>query len=332
MYIATIDTGTTNTRVKLWQEGKVLTSSHVEVGVRDTGITGSKDKLKKGVRDAIDIALNKANITHHDIELYLASGMITSNVGLFEVPHVFAPAGVAELAKQMVSATIQEVVDQPIWFVPGVKNDIQEITVENCEAMDIMRGEEVETLGLLDHLNLSGPALLVLPGSHSKFVRVDRNSRISGCVTTLAGELLSVLTTDTILASSLEKSFAQKLDPEMVLRGSEYARKFGLTRTCFTVRILDQFTDSSLNGRANFLAGAIITTDLLAVQNSSAMGDCRELPVIIGGSNIMAEIFETLLNQDDYFQGDLITVDSDIMKDKAGYGAILVARSRGLCA
>ena len=242
-----------------------------------------------------------------------------------------APAGVAELAEQMVSATIQGVVDQPIWFIPGVKNNIREITVENCEAMDIMRGEEVETIGILDHLNLSGPALLVLPGSHTKFVRVDQNSRISGCVTTLAGELLSVLTTDTILSSSLEKSFARTPDPEMALRGAEYARKFGLTRTCFTVRILDQFTDSSLNGKANFLAGAIVSTDLSAVKSSSAMGDCRELPVIIGGSNIMAAIFETLLHQDDYFHGDLITVDSDIMKDKAGYGAILAARSRGLC-
>lgn len=332
MYIATIDTGTTNTRVKLWQEGKVLASSHVGVGVRDTGITGSKDKLKNGVREAIDLALKEANSTHHDIELYLASGMITSNVGLFEVPHVFAPSGVAELAEQMVSATIQEVVNQPIWFIPGVKNNLQEITVENCEAMDIMRGEEVETFGILDHLKLSGPSLLVLPGSHSKFVRVDRNSRISGCVTTLAGELLSVLTRDTILASSLEKSFAQALDSEMVIQGADYARKFGLTRTCFTIRILDQFTDSSLNGKANFLAGAIATTDLLAVKNSSAMGDCRELPVIIGGSNIMAGIFETLLHQDDYFHGDLITVDSNVMKEKAGFGAIMIARSRGLCA
>jgi len=331
MYIATIDTGTTNSRVKIWYDGKVLTSSHVEVGVRDTGITGSKDKLKKGVRDAIDLALNKANMTCDDIGLFLASGMITSNVGLFEVPHVFAPAGVAELAEHMVSAVIQEVVDQPIWFVPGVKNNINHVTIENCEAMDIMRGEEVETLGLLDHLNLSGPALLVLPGSHSKFVRVDRNSRISGCLTTLAGELLSVLTTDTILSSSLEKSFAQTLDPEMVLSGAEYVRKNGLTRTCFTVRILDQFTDSSLNGKANFLTGAILANDLSAVMSSSAMGDCRKLPVIIGGSNIMAGIFEILLRHDDYFQGDIITVDSDIMKDKAGYGAILAAQSRGLC-
>lgn len=331
MYIATIDTGTTNTRVKLWQDGGVITSSHVGVGVRDTGITGSKDKLKKGVKDAIDLVLEQANITHHDIGLFLASGMITSNVGVFEVPHVYAPAGVGELADKMVNATLPEIVGQPIWFVPGVKNNIKEITVENCEAMDIMRGEEVETIGILDHLNISGPVLLVLPGSHSKFVRVDRNNRISGCMTTLAGELLSVLTTETILASSLGKSFSETLNQEMVQQGADYATKSGLTRTCFTVRLLDLFTDASLNDRANFLAGAVVATDLLGVKNSSVMGDCRTLPVVIGGSNTMAGIFGTLMHQDDYFQGDLLTVNSDIMEERAGYGAILTARARGIC-
>ena len=331
MYIATIDTGTTNTRVKLWHEGKLITASSVGVGVRDTGITGSKKKLKQGVKEAIQLVLDKASLAHSDIGLYLASGMITSNVGLYELPHVAAPAGVSELAEQMISATIHEVMDHPIWFVPGIKNNVPEVTVQNCEAMDIMRGEEVETLGLLNHLDLNGSALLILPGSHSKFVRVDTKRRITGCVTTLAGELLSVLTTDTILASSLDKSFARTLEPEMVLLGAKYARKFGLTRTCFSVRILDQFTDSSVNSKANFLAGAISSSDLQAIKQGSAMGDCQELPVIIGGSNLIAEVFEVLVKQDDYFNGDLITIDSTVMMDTSGFGAIMTARARGLC-
>ena len=331
MYIATIDTGTTNTRVKLWQEESLLASSHVGVGVRDTGITGSKDKLKGGVKAAIEQVLTDAKLSPGDVGLYLASGMITSNVGLHEVPHAFAPAGISALAEQMVSATLPEIVDQPIWFVPGVKNDVRNVTLENFAGMDIMRGEEVETLGLLAHLNLKGPALLILPGSHTKFVRVDQQGRITGCVTTLAGELLSVLTTETILASALDKSFAESLEPKMAQLGAESARKFGLTRTCFTVRILDQFTGSSLNGKANFLAGAIVGTDLLAVKDNEAMGDCQDIPVVIGGSNIMAGIFEVLVRQDEHFRGDLITVTGEVMQDKAGSGAILVARARGLC-
>lgn len=331
MNIVTIDTGTTNTRTKLWQGGEMLASSHVSVGVRDTSISGSRKKLKMAVREAIELVLGKSGLTHLDIELFVASGMITSNVGLLEIPHAVAPAGIPELAHEMVSETIPEIMDRPIWFVPGVKNNVPQVTVDNCESMDVMRGEEVETFGLLEYLNLNGPALLILPGSHSKFVRVGEDRRIQGCVTTLAGELLSVLTTNTILADSLEKSFARSIDPEMVLKGADYALRFGITRTCFAVRILDQFTGSSVSGRANFLAGAMAATDLLAIKNSGALGDCRKLSVIIGGSNIMAGVFEVLVRNDNYFRGEPIAVDSKVMKDISGLGAISVARERGLC-
>lgn len=331
MIIATIDTGTTNTRVKIWRKGGVVTSSNVGVGVRDTSITGSTDKLKQGVGEAVKRALDKAQLAHEDIGLYLASGMITSNVGLHEVPHVQAPAGVAELADHMVSATIEGVVDQPIWFVPGVKNELADITLRNIEAMDIMRGEEVETFGLLDHLSQTGSVLLILPGSHTKFIRVDQHGRISGCVTTMAGELLSVLTTDTILASSLGKSFTETIHREMILRGSECSRQQGLTRACFAVRLLDLFSDSSLDERANFLTGVIVATDLLAVKSGSTLGDCSELTVIIGGSNALAGVFEVLVSEDDYFRGDIIMVDGKAMMDTSGSGAIMAARARGLC-
>ena len=78
-------------------------------------------------------------------------------------------------------------------------------------------------------------------------------------------------------------------------------------------------------------AGAIVANDLLAIKSGSTMGDCRELAVIIGGSNTMAGVFEVLVRQDDYFRGDLVIVDNEVMKDTSGFGAILVARARGLC-
>ncbi|HRU42351.1 MAG TPA: 2-dehydro-3-deoxygalactonokinase, partial [Candidatus Diapherotrites archaeon] len=59
MYIATIDTGTSNTRVNIWNKGKVVSRSFIGVGVRDTAITGSKAKLYQGVREAIKAALEK---------------------------------------------------------------------------------------------------------------------------------------------------------------------------------------------------------------------------------------------------------------------------------
>ncbi|HWR62444.1 MAG TPA: 2-dehydro-3-deoxygalactonokinase [Clostridia bacterium] len=330
MYIITIDTGTSNTRVKLWNGGKVAAASFVGTGVRDTAISGSKTKLQQGVRDAISMVLEQKNLKASNVDLFLASGMITSNVGLFEVPHVCAPAGVKELAEHMVSARIDEVVEKPIWFVPGVKNTLKNIDLGNCEEMDMMRGEEAETFGILEGLKLEASAVVILPGSHTKFVSLNRDKRITGCITTLAGELLSVLTNNTILASALDNSFAEKADEELILAGARYSREVGLNRTCFTVRILEQFTGYPADARANFLLGAVLENDIFSLKNSRALNFDSGQAVIIGGSKILKRAFEILVKNDGCFTGAIHVVEDEAMKDMAGLGSIAIAKARGL--
>ena len=228
MNILTIDTGTTNTRVTVWRDDVALCQAARQVGVRDTAITGNRTTLQRGVQDTIDAALQKAGFGMGQVDLVLASGMITSNVGLHEVPHLMAPAGLRDLAAGMVQASIPEVCAQPIWFVPGVRNPVDNLGLHNIESMDMMRGEEVETMGLVSRLGITEPAVIVLPGSHSKFVHLDANQRITGCVTTLAGELLHVITHNTILADALDSDFATEVDPEMLLSGARSASSIGL--------------------------------------------------------------------------------------------------------
>ncbi len=330
MYIATIDTGTSNTRVKLWKDGKVISGSFAGVGVRDTAVTGNKEKLYQGVRAAIKTALEQRNIKASEVELFLASGMITSNVGLYEVPHVYAPAGVEELAKHMVPVRIDAVLDRPIWFVPGIKNPLGSIELKNCEEMDMMRGEEAETFGILEGLRLEEAAVVILPGSHTKFVSLNNSRQITGCMTTLAGELLAVLTNNTILANALNSSFVKKINEEMIIAGADYSKNVGLNRTCFTVRILDQFTDHSTDDKANFLLGAVLENDLFALKNSRALKFNTGQPVIIGGSEAFKRAFEILLKNDGCFTGGIHVVDDEAMKDMAGLGSIVIAKARGL--
>ena len=109
MNILTIDTGTTNTRVTVWRDDVALCQAARQVGVRDTAITGNRTTLQRGVQDTIEAALQKAGFGMSQVDLVLASGMITSNVGLHEVPHLMAPAGLRDLAAGMVQATIPEV-------------------------------------------------------------------------------------------------------------------------------------------------------------------------------------------------------------------------------
>jgi len=330
VYIVTIDTGTSNTRVKLWDGDKVAAASFIGVGVRDTAISGNKTKLQQGVREAINMVLAEKRLKASEVGLLLASGMITSNVGLYEVPHVCAPAGVKELAEHLVAEQIDGVAEKPIWFVPGVKNSIADVNLENCEEMDMMRGEEAETFGILEGLALDTSAVLILPGSHTKFVSINRDKQITGCITTLAGEMLAALTNNTILADALDNSFVENIDEELILAGARYSREVGLNRSCFTVRILDRFTDYSTDKKANFLLGAVLENDLYSLRNSRALRFDPGQSVIIGGSKVLKRAFEILVKNDGYFIGKIHVVEDEDMKNMAGLGSISIAKARGL--
>jgi 2-dehydro-3-deoxygalactonokinase len=331
MNILTIDSGTTNTRVIVWRDGAACHVEAREVGVRDTAITGSKDYLRNGVCDTVGAALRNTTLQPEDIGLILASGMITSNVGLHEVKHVLAPASLDDIAGAMVRAEIDGICgDLPVWFVPGVRNPVDNIGLHNIESLDMMRGEEVEAIGLAQRLGLTEAALIVLPGSHSKFVHLDERQRITGCVTTLAGELLQIITSNTILANSLDSSFAVSIHAEMLLAGARHAAEVGLGRACFMVRTLDLFSIYERNARANFLLGAILGADLLTLKNSDAIRMNPSTQIVVAGKSVLRDAFQTLLDADDFFSGAITAVGDEQQQHLAGFGAITAARRRGL--
>lgn len=329
MLFATIDTGTTNTRVMVWRDAAVLSEAGRPVGVRDTAITGSTDALKAGLRDAIAEALSGAGLSGTAEVLFLASGMITSNVGLCEIPHLPAPAGRSDLARGMRSAELPDVVDRPIWFIPGVRSHAGPVTLDSVDAMDVMRGEETETIGVLHAMRVDGPAVLVLPGSHTKFVKVDAEGRITGSVTTISGELLDVLTRNTLIAGSLAHSFADRILPDALLRGAGYGRELGLGRSAFLVRLLDLFGDLDIQGRANLLLGAVLSSDVAALRNSRSLALAGDTPVIVGGKAMLRDAFALLLRSDPFFTGAVTTVP-DGLPSVSAIGALEIARARGL--
>jgi 2-dehydro-3-deoxygalactonokinase len=193
-----------------------------------------------------------------------------------------------------------------------------------------MRGEETETMGLVERLGINTPVVVVLPGSHSKFVHLDAGQRIVGCVTTLAGEMLHVLSENTILAASLGGEFADSLDAEMLLAGARAAAKVGLARAAFTVRTLDKFTVYDRNARANFLLGAVLSTDLLTLKNSSAIQMSPGTRFVITGKPLMRQALARLVEGDPFFSGE-VRVTTDAEQDHlAGFGALGIAASRGL--
>ena len=333
MNIVTIDAGTTNTRSCVWRHGKMIAQSALEVGVRATAIDGNTQALKQAVRDSIGGALALAGVDPADVALVLASGMITSAMGLFELPHLVAPAGLEQLAQGMLRCDMPDVFCQPLWFIPGVRNRVDAVGLHNHEAMDMMRGEETEVMGLLARLDLAGPgspAMLIMPGSHTKLVSIDDQGRIAGCATTLAGELLQVITQGTLISQSLGAAFAHTFLPEMVLAGAHAAQTTGLARACFSVRTLALFTEVQREERANFLLGAVLCGDVLALKNSSAIQMRPDTTIVITGKSMLRSALALLIGENGFFYGPRSVVNDEQQADLAGFGALAIAQARGL--
>lgn len=117
----------------------------------------------------------------------LACGMIGSRNGWLEAPYAATPAGGEEIAVALV-----RVPDAPhvasLHFVPGVR------THDALGHPDVMRGEETQLLGL--HQD----GLAVLPGTHSKWARLE-NGRITGFSTWMTGECYALLRGQSILGA-----------------------------------------------------------------------------------------------------------------------------------
>lgn len=322
MLIITIDGGTTNTRVRILEKEKIVGKASLPIGVRCTAITSRKEALLKGLRRIIDMALKEARVRQEDIHLAIASGMITSNVGVYELAHVASPAGVNELAAASRLVKVPEVLDVPIVFIPGIKNNcvIRE-DLSNLEAMDIMRGEETETVGILELKSLDGPLTLILPGSHTKVVRVNEHNQITGCLTTMAGEIFTTLAANTILADSIPDTLVSYLDVDIFLKGVAVSRDVGLTRGCFATRILSQFASIDGNRRASFLLGVVLGQDLTAIKNSSACGCNWCDPVVIGGPQPLRQAMYWLLKTDPDITGEIVLLDDETVEMSTVIGA-----------
>lgn len=326
MSIVTIDSGTTNTRVRVWQNNSVIAEACEAVGVRDTALTGSVDTLTKGVKNALNKVLNQAGIHLDESITIIASGMITSNVGLCEIPHLKTPVGLSDLANGMVKKVLPEITSHPIWFIPGTKNAVENVDVYNCEEMDVMRGEETETIGAISYFNIDKPTLVILPGSHSKFVKINEKQQIVSCATTMAGELLDVMTQKTILGNSLDHRFADEIDEDYLLQGANACKEVGFARTCFLVRILDLFSHSTANQMANYMLGAVLYSDIMTIKNSKALNIASDTTIVICGKKILREALTILIRQDGFFKGDIIAKDEEKDKPLSGLGAIAIAR------
>lgn len=291
--IITIDTGTTNTRIKLFDQTKMVYDTKVNVGVRDTAISGSTMKLKDSIKGGLENLLRSFCIRESDVECVLASGMIGSNVGLLDVPHVTTPADIRKIAQNIRRVSLPDITNIPFIFIPGVKNSCDYSSISDIDVMDIMRGEETELVGIIDIKNIKGPLIAVLPGSHTKIVEVNENNEITACHTTMGGEIIDAVSKNTIIKSSLPEKLMEFIDEEYLTMGFEYSRVHGFNKASFRIRLMQMFPKIQGNKLANFFIGAVLADDICLIEK--IVNQYRKGPkIIVGGPNHLRQAFALL--------------------------------------
>ena len=322
MYSFLIDAGTTNVRISLLDEHRqVMDTVKNEAGVRHTAIDGHNGKLRETIRAGIADLMQRHSVNAQEVRCCIAYGMITSNLGLVEIPHLPAPVSFEQFRKAVVSCDFPEIAPFPIRFIPGVKNFDAPVTLENANRMDMMRGEETECVGLCRLLRLDHAAVIVLPGSHNKFISVDENGRILSCMTSISGELLAALTKNTILADAVDGAFADasEYDREMVLAGAR-ACQSGLGRASFTARILRTLGGYEASRIRSFLLGVVFSLDLQALAEADYLS--RNPAIYVAGKAPISQALCDLLEARG-LRAELVS--DDIQKRMGVEGAWAVA-------
>ena len=273
-----IDGGTTNTRVALVQDKKAVASKKIAIGSKDC-IDGN-DKLKEAIKEAIESLLKEFCLNEGDVTAIIASGMITCEYGLCELPHINAPAGIKELHDGMKKVNIESISSIPFYFIPGVK--VNDGTLGNS---DIMRGEETELMGLLTD---DPDCIYVLPGSHNKLIDVDSELRICDFKTLMTGEMISALSQNTILRASVDLSVTD-YDRDYLNEGYKIATDLGTNAALFKTRLLGNLFGGSKEQTYGYFLGVMLACEVEQLKKS---GKSR---VVIGGKSQLKKALADLL-------------------------------------
>ena len=284
-----VDMGTTNTRAWLMEGSRMIARESAPVGIRDSARENSAKVVRQALHGLI-ARLNCANSAHSRPTYVAASGMISSSLGLAEVQHVIAPAGLDELSAAAQWHRFDDISDLPILLVPGVRCGPANPKTEQIDAVDVMRGEETLCTGLVALNLVRGSAVILNLGSHWKAIQLDEAGRVRSSITSVSGELIQAAQRDTILASSVAAGWPDQLSPQWLKSGMDLARQSGLARALFCARLLDLAHEGSPEDRLAFVVGAFIASDLDALRRRSALHPLHEVGII--GHKVLAEAWQ----------------------------------------
>lgn len=232
-----VDWGTTRLRAWLVDEGgAVIDHRSLRAGIMH--------RRERSFGDVFDEALGD---WHQDgARPVLMAGMVGSRQGWVEAPYAPCPARLEDLVGHVLAVPER----RNVFIVPGLAQ------TGPGQRPDVMRGEETQLFGLPG--DTSGIA--ILPGTHSKWVRLDSGAILS-FATFLTGELFDLLTRHSIIAAVMTGLDAPVGVTPAFRRGAGEAMADdgpGILQSLFTVRARGVLGDMSGSELPGYLSGLLV--------------------------------------------------------------------------
>jgi 2-dehydro-3-deoxygalactonokinase len=217
----------------------------------------------------------------------VACGMVGSAHGWREAPYAECPIELAGLHAHAVS-------------VPWAGGELKILPGMSCREADgtpdVMRGEETQIAGVLARRpQEAAEAMLVLPGTHSKWARLQ-GGRVMAFATRMTGELYAVLRQHSVLGRLMTGTAREAFDNIAFDKGIAAAQRSGgrdLAHQLFATRTLGLFGHCPSDDLGDFLSGLLIGHELVA---GLQQADPRR-PLILVGEPALCARYQRGLQQ-----------------------------------
>lgn len=204
-------------------------------------------------------------------------GMAGSRNGLSEVGYLDCPTGAQDWAKASARLSFQGI---PLRIGPGLA------CTSEARGPDVMRGEETQIFGALalDPALCAGEVRFILPGTHSKWVRVEYG-QVCDFRTCLSGELFALLRDHSILLSLGTANIPADEAAGYAAGLDRAAAGAGLIGTLFEARARQLRGGRSASWALGFLSGLVIGTEIAEQRASEPLPDAV---ILIGTAALTA--------------------------------------------
>jgi len=171
----------------------------------------------------------------------ILSGMASSSIGMQEVPYASIPFSIHQPTLSVKHYPSDAILPNDLLLYGGLRT-----------AQDVMRGEEVQLLGL-SHLINAPTCVCLLPGTHSKHIWI-KNKTVVDFQTFMTGECFQLISSQSILKNSVQFNIVfGKSQQEIFKKGVLEAQSGNLLNNLFKIRTNTLLSD--------------ISQELLALQN-----------------------------------------------------------------